>query len=252
MRIFTISDLHIDYSENRQWLENISASDYTRDILILAGDLTDNRSRLIEAFTILSQRFHAVFFVPGNHDLWIRDATQKDSLQAFFDIMQIASDHGLLTEPRTFGTTAIIPLLGWYDFSFGQPSVGLKRAWVDFAACKWPDGHTPESITHYFIQLNEKHLAIQSKKKITFSHFLPRIDMIPFFVPKQVKELFPVMGTRLLEEQIRILKPRIHIYGHSHFNRNVKFNGIHYINNAYGYPNESRITAKKLLSIGKV
>ena len=60
--------------------------------------------------------------------------------------------------------------------------------------------------------------------------------------------LYPVLGTSLLEQQIRTLAPRMHIYGHSHVNRNLSIDGIRYINNAFGYPRETW-TKKELLSV---
>jgi hypothetical protein len=36
------------------------------------------------------------------------------------------------------------------------------------------------------------------------------------------------------------------VYGHSHVNRDVAIDGVTYINNAFGYPRETRITAKAL------
>jgi predicted phosphodiesterase len=52
-----------------------------------------------------------------------------------------------------------------------------------------------------------------------------------------------------LEQQIRLLRSDIHVYGHSHVNRRIEIGGITYINNAFGYPSETRIAAKRLLCI---
>jgi predicted phosphodiesterase len=72
---------------------------------------------------------------------------------------------------------------------------------------------------------------------------------MPRFVPPSFKWIYPALGTSLLEEQIRKIGSQIHIYGHSHLNRRIMKDNTLYINNAYGYPSESRITAKKLLCI---
>jgi predicted phosphodiesterase len=52
-----------------------------------------------------------------------------------------------------------------------------------------------------------------------------------------------------LDTQLRQLGSTLHIYGHSHVNRRIDIDGITYINNAFGYPQETRITAKQLLCI---
>ena len=68
MKVFAISDLHIDYAQNLQWLMNLSQTDYRDDILILAGDISDKRELLEQCFKKLSNCFKQVLYVPGNHD----------------------------------------------------------------------------------------------------------------------------------------------------------------------------------------
>lgn len=252
MKIYAISDLHVDFSENYQWLANLSKYDFTEDILVLAGDVSDDRTLLIKSFELLSRKFHTIFFVPGNHDLWVFRQNHKNSLDSFFEIQHIAAEHGFLIEPQKIGTTTIIPLYGWYDYSFGRPSKELLNSWVDFKACIWPSGYNPREITDHFIAMNTDNLTAESGKIITFSHFLPRIDLMPRFIPSRVKVLFPVLGTTLLEKQIRKLMPALHIYGHSHLNRDLCLDDIRYFNNAFGYPYETRIAAKKLQCVDEV
>ena len=68
-------------------------------------------------------------------------------------------------------------------------------------------------------------------------------------MPSKHRVLDPVLGSTRLEEQLRRLAPDIHVYGHSHINRNVRIDGIRYINNALGYPQESAIAARRLIEI---
>jgi predicted phosphodiesterase len=39
MRLFALSDVHVDYEANAEWIRGISASDCRDDVLILAGDV---------------------------------------------------------------------------------------------------------------------------------------------------------------------------------------------------------------------
>lgn len=249
VRIFAISDIHIDYDENRRWLHGVSQQDYRNDILILAGDVSDATPLLTEAFAALKSRFKDVLFVPGNHDLWVHRNGASDSLARFHHLRQIAADYGLHTEPAHFGPVSIVPLFGWYDYSFGRPPAEVVRGWGDFSACRWPAGFDEPAITGYFVALNEPFLAVKNQTVISFSHFLPRIDLMPFLIPPHRRGLYPVLGTTRLEAQVRQLGSNIHVYGHSHINmRNYKDNTI-YINNAFGYPRETRHTAKKLVCV---
>ena len=38
MRVFAISDLHIDYKENHRWVQRLSNCDFTDDVVIVAGE----------------------------------------------------------------------------------------------------------------------------------------------------------------------------------------------------------------------
>lgn len=251
-RIFAISDLHLDYPANLQWLSELSLSEYQTDVLILAGDISDMPYLLDRCFEILTRRFAKVLFVPGNHDLWVlRKPTPEHptSIDKFYSVCEIAAGFGVGMQPFHVGQLSIVPLLSWYDFSFGQPSGGLMTAWMDFHVCKWPTGFDNNKITDFFIKQNEPSLAVTNKTVITFSHFLPRIDLMPSFIPPQHRVLYPVLGSNLIDKQIRQLKSSIHIYGHSHLNRHVKIDGVLYINNAFGSPAETHITAKELRCI---
>ncbi|MFT4929166.1 MAG: putative phosphodiesterase [Phenylobacterium sp.] len=253
MKVFAVSDVHIDYQENKEWISNLSATDYVDDILILAGDLTDKLSLIAECFASLSAKFFKVLYVPGNHELWVSRCKTADSIEKYKLLARVAIDNGVSMQPLHVGALSIVPLLSWYDFSFGQPGDQLKATWMDFRACSWPDDMQVGDITRYFLDQNTEHLSYQRPSAnhtlISFSHFLPRIDLMPPFIPQMYRYIYPALGSDLLEKQIRVLKPDIHVYGHSHLNRNVVVDGIQYINNAFGYPSEDRIASKRLMCI---
>jgi len=253
LRIFAVSDIHVDFEENFQWVNNLSRMDYQNDLLILAGDVTDSLSIFKEILTTLKNRFREVLYIPGNHDLWVqRNRIQENSLGKLRIIKTIAADCGISMEPFHLGPLSIIPLYGWYDFSFGEPQPETITSWADFIACKWPEDYDEKKITQHFIALNEPVLDIANKFIISFSHFLPRIDLMPFYIPSDKQNLYPVLGTSLLEKQIRRLGSRIHIYGHSHVNTQTMKDHTLYINNAFGYPYETMITAKQLKCIHEI
>lgn len=255
LRLFAVSDIHTDYQENKNWISSLSNSDYKNDILILAGDISSNIRLLTQTLRILKSKFMQVLFIPGNHDLWIEGNLNINSLEKFDLIQKITDEFGVITEVFEYqNEIRIIPLLGWYDYSFGEPSNQLNNCWMDYFRCKWPENFNEKQITNYFISKNTytPSLSLREKKIVTFSHFLPRIDLMPFYIPHSKRFIYPVLGTNILEKQIREINPIIHIYGHSHVNLSVKKNKIQYINNAFGYPNESHITAKELRCIMEI
>lgn len=66
---------------------------------------------------------------------------------------------------------------------------------------------------------------------ITFSHFLPRIDLMSANASRQVNSLYPILDSARIDAEVRCLGVAIHVYGHSRLPRN----GIQYVNNAFGY-----------------
>ena len=249
MRIFAVSDIHVDYPVNLKWVGNLSAFDYQEDTLILAGDVSDLVIPFTTALETLKKKFKHLMFVPGNHDLWVLRNDSTDSIQQFERVMHMATQCGASIEPLHQGSVSIIPLLGWYDYSFGKPTSDLMNIWNDFHSCRWPDHMDERAITDFFISKNNPRLEIHNKIIISFSHFLPRIDILPSFIPPERRILYPVFGTLLLDEQIKTLQSDIHIYGHHHLNLRKKIGNTLYINNAYGYPHEGMIAAKELLCI---
>jgi predicted phosphodiesterase len=250
MRVFALSDIHVDYEDNARWITNLSAADYQHDVLILAGDVTDKLRLLGWCLGTLAKRFHRVLFVPGNHELWVmREGDGKHSLQKFDDVCAVAASSGASTRPFRRGGVSIFPLLAWYDNSFGEPSEELRSMWMDYRACRWPPGLDEKDVAAHFAALNEPHVPPAGDTVVTFSHFVPRLDVMPAHIPPAYRVLYPILGCKRLERQLRELDPRIHVYGHSHVNRHVTLGGVTYVNNAFGYPSETRISSKRLLCI---
>ena len=225
-------------------------SDYREDVLILAGDVSDCLDRIDWALSTLTARFRRVMYVPGNHELWvIRDAKQCTSLEKFERLRAVVEQSGASMQPEALDGVVIVPLQGWYDYSFGRPSSELLESWMDFHACRWPAHFQMQDVAAHFQALNRAPPPAHRGMLISFSHFLPRIDLMPAYIPRSRRMLYPVLGSASLEEQVRALISRIHVYGHSHVNRQIALDDVVYINNAFGYPDETRISAKELLCI---
>jgi len=70
---------------------------------------------------------------------------------------------------------------------------------------------------------------------ISFSHFVPRIELSPekrFLIEPG---LAAVIGSHVLEQQIRRLSPHIHLFGHTHIPIDLQLDGIRYIQWPLGY-----------------
>jgi Icc-related predicted phosphoesterase len=248
MRVFAISDLHVDYSENQKWLTQLSLQDFTGDLLICAGDISHSMTELGKTLASLRRRFATVCYVPGNHELWVNGSSGLNSLHKFEKIEALAANEGVSMTPVHSRACSVVPLYAWYDFSFGEPSPDLLGRWADFQFCVWPKGLTQVEITQFFLSRNERSLDCDQKPVLSFSHFVPRSDLLPEN-SAGATFLRPVLGSRSIETQIRKLGSFMHVYGHYHVNNRRELEGVTYINNALGYPRETAISAKRLLCI---
>ncbi|VUD68772.1 3',5'-cyclic adenosine monophosphate phosphodiesterase CpdA [Thalassocella blandensis] len=312
MRIFAVSDIHIDYQENKEWMFQLSKTDFQQDVLLLGGDISDDLSLITACFQHLSRCFYKVFYVPGNHDIWDAKKRFNHSIAKFEFLLQLAQEHGVCTQrevvratksqahtreqetieriaslhhleavPESTGIVSaleefghdkgdtytafengesggvesfagrksedsisddaieIVPLYSWYDFSFGEPAPTLRRNWMDFHRCHWPEEiKSEDDICDYFLSLNEENLYVSFHRVISFSHFLPRIDIMPSRIPQKHRIVYPVLGSVKLDEQLRKLGTDLHVYGHSHVQVDTSRDGIRYLNAALGYPSE--------------
>lgn len=251
MKVFAISDVHVDHEANAEWVEALSAHEFQDDILVLAGDVSDDLRLLRQCLTALSRRFRKVLFVPGNHDLWVlRGHPGLDSLDKFDLVCRAAHESGASMAQHDEEGLSIIPLLSWYDFSFGRPCRDLREAWTDFIACRWPPGMDEKAITAAFLARNPPPVSAKREGPvITFSHFMPRADLLPADLRYKGMDLRPVLGTGQLDIQLRSLGADLHVYGHSHVNRHMEIDGVTYVNNAIGYPRETAIARRELRCI---
>ena len=95
----------------------------------------------------------------------------------------------------TQGCISIVPLLGWYDFSFGQPDAFLKRAWRDFRACRWPEEFDFAGEDLQFLSAqNDRYLSTDNARH-QFFPFSPRLTM-PAAIPEHRRKVYPVLGVR--------------------------------------------------------
>ena len=261
MRVFALSDIHVDHKVNNAWITGLSDSDFQDDTLLLAGDVTHDLQLLIATFEILLSKFKNLFFVPGNHDLWVMPGNASDSIQKFRNIIEICNELSVKTQPEYLGTNSdkvlIVPLFSWYTQpDEGKDSLYIPKddenisndMWSDNYFIKWPNTSNDRMID-FFLELNEEHLSLSCDGHIiSFSHFLPRSDIIlPIAEESAVikrshrNETFNftrVAGSKLLDLQIRRLGSTIHVYGHQHRNRYRNLDGVCYVSCCLGYEYE--------------
>jgi hypothetical protein len=238
MRIFAISDLHTDFGANRLLLEPLSAEEYGRDALLVAGDVADDLKTLGETLALLRSRFAQVFFTPGNHELWVR-RDDCNSIAKLFRVLDLCERLDVKTGPYRLGEVWVVPLFSWYCADFDPEASDEEaelEAWADFHFCRWPT--RVASPAEYLLAMNAPRVKSYDGPVISFSHFLPRRDLLPPTERLRFKGLPKVSGCWSLEQQIRSINSLTHVFGHSHINCDMLIEGVRYIQNALRYPSE--------------
>ena len=158
-RVYGISDLHADMPTNMRWVEALPSFP-ARTALIVAGDVATANATTRRVLLLLKERFEEVFWLPGNHELWLpsapNDATIRgypdDSLGKLLSLIDVCVECGVrvgpTTLPGTSGTSGggaadatsgprkkksadvvVVPVLGWYDDAFAETaSVGRRTS----------------------------------------------------------------------------------------------------------------------------
>jgi predicted phosphodiesterase len=270
MRIFAMSDFHIEKQINKLWVDMLSSTYFTKDAIIVAGDISDNLSKLKKTLISIRSKFAEIFFIPGNHELWIRKNQFGDSIEKFHKILEICKTIDVKTAPFKMGINDefpvwILPLQSWYVkpeesyCSLFIPRPGddpSLQMWNDNYFIKWPSFNGYTHAADYFMGLNKEYIGAKyDAPVISFSHFLPRRDLIlPTEDELKIYRKYSshstfnftrVAGCSGLESQIRVLRSKIHIYGHQHRNRVRQFEDIWYVSHCLGYPGERE---KKLVN----
>ena len=272
VKIYTMSDLHIDYKANLKHLLSLNDPLYKEAGLIVAGDATDSLEILEQLLSHFKTAFAEVYFVPGNHELWVQRSGESDSVAKFWAIVELCRKLGVHTQPFKMENDDdhlwVVPLFSWYtkpqeggDSLFEPKPVGVSPTgeiirdetddiWSDNYYCRWPDLGKHKSVVDFFFAQNEERCARRyDAPVISFSHFLPRKGLMfpvrnwrqwikTFKDPMPQFNFTRVAGSTKIETQIRQLGSLLHIYGHQHRERWRKEDGVTYVSHCLGYPNE--------------
>jgi hypothetical protein len=78
-------------------------------VLVVAGDIADNLRIIDWALRMLRSQFGKVFYVPGNHELRVRDG-KYDSIEKFRQVLRLRGEIGICARPGRAGDNWIAPL----------------------------------------------------------------------------------------------------------------------------------------------
>jgi len=180
MTIQYCSDLHLEFRENKQYL-NDNPLVPIGDILLLAGDIVPFAfmDKHTSFFDFLSDHFEATYWVPGNHeyyhsDLSERDGTFRESIRSNVWLLNnVSMDHQKVRFIFSTLWSQIDPANQWY----------IQQSMADFQVIKFKGKpFTPFDFTqqHLMSKAFLKEELTQSKEKtIVVTHHVPTLLNYP-------------------------------------------------------------------------
>eukprot|EP00971_Amphidinium_carterae_P315265 6266055-Amphidinium_carterae.1 len=163
-----------------------------------------------------------------------------DSLAKMLSIYEACDQIGVDVAPAAVceGVT-IVPLQSWYNSEFDEedpfpdPNGKMDRM------CKWPID-ADSQLWRYMAKLNERAMSLTyGGKVITMSHFLPRRGLGFTAEPdRPSKGLAKTVGNEIIDEQLRLVGSRLHVFGHGRQACDTLCTGVRYISAPLLYEKE--------------
>lgn len=255
-RLVAVSDLHVGHPENREVVDRMRPG-LPEDWLIVAGDVAERADEVLSVLARLRERFAAVIWTPGNHDLWTRpsDPVRLRGEERYRYLVDGCRQAGVLTPEDSFavwdgpgGPARIAPVFALYDYSFRVHGVtsleqSLDRAHRAGVVCSdeyllHPDPYPDrQSWCHARVAATEDRLSAcdPAVALVLVSHW-PLIRE-----PTRVlyhQDFAQWCGTSLTAGWHRRYRTAVAVYGHLHIPRITVHDGVPFHEVSLGYPRE--------------
>ena len=245
-----LSDLHLEFikpNEINKFIKQIPSG--MDEICILAGDIGNPYQSNYDVFTkFISKNFKKTFVVPGNHEYYNETKTiyetndfMKDYYQQFNNISFLNNNYEIYDNYCFIGTTL------WSKITDPRYKINDIRSIPNFDIFEYNRlNKLSVSILEDTLQNNENCIIITHHVP---SHTLidkkyKTIDMQPY------NQWFYCNMDKTIENNQNKIK--CWIYGHTHTPSDVIKNGIPFLCNPIGYPNENKnLDFEKTITIGE-
>ncbi len=262
MKLLALSDLHVGSAINMRALKGLSPR--PEDWLILAGDVGETVQHLRTALELLTPKFAQVIWVPGNHDLWSIDPSDRPlrGEDKYRRLVEICREFGVFTPEDPYPVwpgsldnggenhppVVIAPLFLLYDYSFRPDDVAGEDAvsWAGAEGIRCGDEDLLDSVPHKSrqdwcslrVQLAEQRLeaaTANGERVIMVNHWPLREDLL---TARKIERFSLWCGTKQTEDWHQRFNVEAVIYGHLHLPGTQFRDGVRFEEVSLGYPTE--------------
>lgn len=208
------------------------------EVLILAGDIIDNYSKGIDFLKKAADADRTILFIPGNHEYHSRDIL-KDNSSILLEKINSPNFIILDNETITINGYKFIGSTLWSDLLDTLPYpelVKLCNSSGDFRAIHY--NGKPITIDERQSLFDEAVIFLErevTKDSIVITHYLPSISLI--YKDYKDSPRIPLFASDL-DYLILKKKPKLWLYGHTHFPNDTLIGDTRLISNPYGYINK--------------
>ncbi len=255
-RLLAVSDLHVSYPRNRQWVQDLPPG-APGDWLLVAGDVGEKMADIEWVLRTLRGRFGTVVWVPGNHDLWShpRDPVTLRGEARYRHLVSLCRSLGVTTPEDPYpvwegsgGPAVIVPLFLLYDYTFRPDGARTKDEGLALAYRAGVVG-TDERFLHpdpYPSREAWCHARIEATlpRLAGLDPALPTVLVSHFPLTREPTRIlrYPVFaqwcGTeRTADWHLRFRATTV-VYGHLHIPRTTWQDGVRFVEVSLGYPRE--------------
>lgn len=262
MKFTLISDLHVDL-HSWQWslLDECDPS----IPMVVAGDISNDVMQVSTWLAALRRRFPRVLWTAGNHDYYNLGFHRTRLVSEFEQKWPYPSDVSEIDQHYTrwcddqdivyldsssveMDGVLFLGATGWHDFNapgftrdqqIGGWANSMRDAqhiqWSRFGSEDWQSVLLTAQLQAEYIRDT---VGADSQPKVVVTHHLPHVDLCRF-TTNPVWNLLNGSFVNTLLSDCANSSVRVWCYGHTHFRGDREIDGVRYINNARGYPNEN-------------
>ena len=254
--LFAVSDVHVGYAENREYVEALRP-EHEDDWLIVAGDVGERFTDVAWGLHTLRSHFAKVVWVPGNHELWTpkTDPVTSRGQVRYEQLVELCRRLDVVSPEDPWpvwegegGPLLVAPLFVLYDYSFHPPGTHTKEAGLAVAyesgiVCAdevllHPDPYlTRDEWCAARVEITERRLAERPDDlpTVLINHWpLTREPTRKLRYP----EFAQWCGTERTADWHRRFDARAVVYGHLHIPRTTWEDGVRFEEVSLGYPRE--------------
>lgn len=257
-RLLAVSDLHVRHADNRAIVDGLRPTS-DGDWLIVAGDVAEQVDDTAEVLGRLRERFAAVIWVPGNHELWTRtkDPVSLRGEARYRALVQRCRALDVLTPEDPFpvwtgegGPVTVAPLFVLYDYSFLPAGTttseeGLAAAYAAGVVCTdehllFPDPY-PDRAAWSAARVAESQRRLDAcdpaLPTVLVNHW--PLTRLPTRVLRYPEFALWCGTERTADWHLRYRATAV-VYGHLHIPRVTFEDGVRFVEASLGYPREWR------------